>query len=133
MNVLTIVVIAVVVGVPILIAILFKSLWRVPAADQALLVTGLASKGAVDAARTFKIITGGGAMVIPALQRAQYLSLQADKALLEVEGVDSQKIPVGVRGVALFKVADDPQSITNATTRFLHDQDIEGGRVSSQM
>ena len=117
----------------VLIAALFKLLWKVPAADQALIVTGLGASGTSSAGRTFKIITGGGAMVIPALQRAQYLSLQADKALLEVEGVDSQKIPVGVRGVALFKVGDDPQSITNATTRFLHDQDIEGGRVSSQM
>ena len=61
-------------------------------------------------------------MVIPAMQKAQYLSLQADKAILEVEGVDSQKIPVGVRGVAIFKVGDDAMSITNATTRFLHDQ-----------
>ena len=33
--------------------------------------------------------------------------MSADKALLEVEGVDSQKIPVGVRGVAIFKVGDD--------------------------
>jgi flotillin len=118
----------------VLLAVLFKALWRVPAADQALIVTGLATGGsqATDG-RTFKIVTGGGAFVMPVLQKAQYLSLQADKALLEVEGVDSQKIPVGVRGVALFKVGDDPQSITNATTRFLHDQDIEGGRVSSQM
>ncbi len=45
--------------------------------------------------------------MIPALQKAQYLSLQADKAILDVEGVDSQKIPVGVRGVAIFKVGDD--------------------------
>ena len=127
MNALTIIVIAVVVGVPILIAILFKTLWRVPAADQALIVTGLASKGAVDAARTFKIITGGGAFVIPALQKAQYLSLQADKAILDVEGVDSQKIPVGVRGVAIFKVGDDSASITNAATRFLHDQETRQG------
>ncbi|HEV7753062.1 MAG TPA: SPFH domain-containing protein [Baekduia sp.] len=119
--------------VVVLIAALFKLLWRVPAADQALIVTGLGASGASAAGRTFKIVTGGGAFVIPALQRAQYLSLQADKAMLEVEGVDSQKIPVGVRGVALFKVGDDPHSITNATTRFLHDQDIEGGRVSSQM
>src|SRR4051812_34234521 len=84
MSTLTIAVIAIAVGVPLLIAILFKTLWRVPAADQALIVTGLASKGAVDAARTFKIITGGGAFVIPALQKAQYLSLQADKAILDV-------------------------------------------------
>jgi flotillin len=132
MNPLLIALIAVV-AVIVLIAVLFKVLWKVPAADQALIITGLGASATSSAGRTFKIVTGGGAMVIPALQRSQYLSLQADKAMLEVEGVDSQKIPVGVRGVALFKVGDDPVSITNATTRFLHDQDIEGGRVSSQM
>src|SRR3954453_5895248 len=51
-----------------------------------------------------------------------YLGMSADKALLEVEGVDSQKIPVGVRGVAIFKVGDDEKSITNAGTRFLEAQ-----------
>jgi uncharacterized membrane protein YqiK len=133
MTPLAIAAIAVVAAI-VVIAALFKILWKVPAADQALIVTGLGASGtSASNGRTFKIVTGGGAFVIPALQRAQYLSLQADKALLEVEGVDSQKIPVGVRGVALFKVGDDPQSITNATTRFLHDQDVEGGRVSSQM
>ena len=48
--------------------------------------------------------------------------MSADKALLEVEGVDSQKIPVGVRGVAIFKVGDDEHSITNAGARFLEAQ-----------
>jgi flotillin len=122
----------VVIGGPLLIAILFKSLWKVPAADQALIVTGFGVKGATLAGKTFKIVTGGGAFVIPTLQKAQYLSMQADKALLEVEGVDAQKIPVGVRGVAIFKVGDDESSITNAATRFLHDQAVESG-TSSQM
>src|SRR3954471_21154087 len=58
--------------------------------------------------------------------------MKADKAILDVEGVDAQKIPVGVRGVAIFKVGDDEQSITNAATRFLHDQDAAVG-TSSQM
>ena len=57
------------------------------------------------------------------MQKAQYLGMSADKALLEVEGVDSQKIPVGVRGVAIFKVGDDERSITNAGTRFLDAQE----------
>ena len=94
MNPLLIAAIAAVVVI-VLIAALFKLLWKVPAADQALIVTGMGASGTSAAGRTFKIITGGGAMVIPALQRAQYLSLQADKAMLEVEGVDSQKIPLG--------------------------------------
>jgi uncharacterized membrane protein YqiK len=70
--------------------------------------------------------------VIPVMQKAQYLSMKADKAILDVEGVDNQKIPVGVRGVAIFKVGDDGHSITNAATRFLNDQDAAKG-ASSQM
>ena len=109
-------------------------LWKVPAADQALIITGLGAEGRCGpGGKTFKIITGGGAFVIPALQKAQYLSLQADKAILDVEGVDSQKIPVGVRGVAIFKVGDDACSITNATTRFLHDQGASRQGGDSQM
>src|SRR5262245_26259425 len=118
-----IVVLVLVVGVPLLLGLLFKWLWKVPAADEALIVTGFAAKGRSTNGRTFKIVTGGGALVLPVLQKAQYLGLKADKALLEVEGVDTQKIPVGVRGVAIFKVGDDEQSITNAATRFLEAQE----------
>ena len=119
---------------PIVLAIVFKTLYKVPAADQALIITGAGAKGAAAGTegRTYKIITGGGALVIPVLQKAQYLSMKADKAILDVEGVDNQKIPVGVRGVAIFKVGDDGHSITNAATRFLSDQEAERG-VSSQM
>jgi uncharacterized membrane protein YqiK len=123
MSSTVILVLALLVGVPLLFGLLFKWLWKVPAADEALIVTGFAAKGRSADGRTFKIVTGGGALVLPVLQKAQYLSLQADKALLEVEGVDTQKIPVGVRGVAIFKVGDDEQSITNAATRFLETQE----------
>jgi flotillin len=129
-----IIVAAVVVVLVFVVPILFKMLYRVPAADQALIITGAGTKGAEAGTegRTYKIITGGGALVVPVIQKAQYLSMKADKAILEVEGVDTQKIPVGVRGVAIFKVGDDGHSITNAATRFLHDQDASKG-ASSQM
>jgi uncharacterized membrane protein YqiK len=117
-----IVVIAAIVLLPLVLGILFKVLWKVPSADQALIVTGFGVKGRAVGDRIFKIITGGGTFVVPVLQKAQYLSMSADKALLEVEGVDIQKIPVGVRGVAIFKVGDDERSITNAGTRFLDAQ-----------
>jgi flotillin len=71
----------------------FAILWKVPAADEALIVTGLGSR---------RIVTGSGALVLPILQKAQYLSLRADSAELHVEGVDKQKIPVGVKGVAIL-------------------------------
>ena len=117
-----IVVIAAIALLPLVLGILFKVLWKVPAADQALIVTGFGVKGRAVGDRIFKIVTGGGAFVVPVMQKAQYLSMSADKALLEVEGVDVQKIPVGVRGVAIFKVGDDERSITNAGTRFLEAQ-----------
>jgi flotillin len=133
MSTLLIAIVAGAVLVPVLLFLAFRFLWRVPAADQALIVTGLAAKGVRSGGKTFKIVTGGGSLVLPALQKAQYLSLKADKALLEVEGVDQQKIPVGVRGVAIFKVGDDEQSITNAATRFLHDQEAVAVGGDSQM
>jgi flotillin len=121
-NTTLIVVAVLIIGVPIFLAILFKTLWKVPAADEALIVTGFGVKGRAVGDRIFKIVTGGGAFVMPVLQKAQYLGMSADKALLEVEGVDSQKIPVGVRGIAIFKVGDDERSITNAGVRFLEAQ-----------
>lgn len=139
---------AAVVLLPLLIFLLFRLLWKVPNADEALIITGFGVKGAprsraeIDLgpdgqptaagaahAKTFKIVTGGGAFVIPVLQKAQYLTLRADSADLDVTGVDKQKIPVGVRGVAVFKVGDDDQSITNAATRFLDDAPGRNGQM----
>ena len=122
MNTTLLVVVAVIILAPLVLAVLFKVLWKVPAADQALIVTGFGVKGRAVGDRIFKIVTGGGAFVFPVMQKAQYLGMSADKALLEVEGVDVQKIPVGVRGVAIFKVGDDEASITNAGVRFLEAQ-----------
>jgi len=97
---------AVAVGL-VLIAILFKALWKVPSADEALIVTGFGVKGAparradielgpdgqptaqaAASSKTFTIVTGGGKFVIPVMQKAQYLSLRADSAELDVTGVD---------------------------------------------
>src|SRR3954466_1243561 len=123
MEALVFVVIAAVVIVPVLIGLLFKLLWKVPAADEALIITGVGARGGeTTGGKVFKIVTGSGALVLPIVQKAQFLALKADKAILEVEGVDTQKIPVGVRGVAIFKAGDAEQSITNAATPFLHDQ-----------
>ena len=117
------VILAVAIAVAVVLLIVFlTSIWKVPAADEALIVTGVGAQRRSGEGRAFRIVTGSGALVLPILQKAQYLSLKADKANLEVEGVDAQKIPVGVRGVAIFKVGDDERSITNAATRFLEGQ-----------
>ena len=65
MNTTLIVVAVLIIVVPIFLAILFKTLWKVPAADEALIVTGFGVKGRAVGDRIFKIVTGGGAFVVP--------------------------------------------------------------------
>ncbi len=59
MSTTLIVVLAAVVVVPLFLAILFKVLWKVPAADEALIVTGFAASRSGSEGKTFKIVTGG--------------------------------------------------------------------------
>ncbi len=58
--------VAAVIVVPIVITVVLKGLYKVPAADQALIITGGGTKGqtAGTEGRTYKIVTGGGALVI---------------------------------------------------------------------
>jgi len=77
-----ILILALVIGIPIALWLLFTTLWRVPKADEALIITGFGVKGAparraeielgpdgqptpaaAAAGKTFRIITGGGAFV----------------------------------------------------------------------
>ena len=69
MSTTLIVALVVVIGVPLFFAILFKTLWKVPAADEALIVTGFAASRSGTEGKTFKIVTGGGAFVIPVRRR----------------------------------------------------------------
>jgi uncharacterized membrane protein YqiK len=72
-----IVVAAAAVLVPLVLAILSKVLWKVPSADEALIVTGLGIKGRAVGDRIFKIVTGGGAFVFPVLHKAQQSAISA--------------------------------------------------------
>jgi flotillin len=58
------------------------------------------------------------------------LKLSANQSIIEVSAVDSQKIPIGVRGSVVFKVGDDDEAITNAARRFLGEQEDMRGIVS---
>src|SRR5262249_50313764 len=49
-------------------------------------------------------------------------NLDLNEAELAVECVTNQGIPVGLRGVVIFKVGDDFVSIANAARRFLDQQ-----------
>jgi uncharacterized membrane protein YqiK len=94
--------------------------YRIPEPNEALVISG--AKGSADGAQ-FRIVTGHGTFVAPWRSRARILSLDLYEAGLEENCVTSQGIPLTVQAVAVFKVADDHQSIANAARRFLDQQD----------
>jgi len=123
---------AAVVGVLVAVG-LFKLMWRVAEPNEALLISGLRSRrGPRDAAAEslgFKIVTGKGVLVTPAVQKVRRMSLDLRAAQLGIDCVTQQGIPVGIRGVVIFKVGDDYASIANAARRFLDQQEKMETRV----
>lgn len=97
-----------VVGIVIIISVLL-SMWKKVPQDKAAVVTGTKKK----------IITGGGGLVIPVLQRIDYISLgniQIDVAT--DESMSSQGVPIAVVGTAVIKVKNETNSIFNAIEQF---------------
>ena len=122
------------VGALLFLIVLFKLMWRVAEPNEALIISGLKTDNPVgtDAATAslgFKIVTGKGTLVIPGVQTVRRLSLDLREAELEIECVTHQGIPLGVKGVVIFKVGDDFHSIANSARRFLDQQDLMDQRV----
>src|SRR5205823_11372227 len=70
-----------------------------------------------------KIVVGRGAFYITGLNTVRRLSLDIHEAELDLECVTTQGIPVGVKAVVIYKIADDFQSIANAARRFLDQEE----------
>jgi len=94
--------------------------YRVPAPDQAMLISGgrYGQKGA-----PFRVVTGHGAFVLPFFRKVRYLTLAMCESEVAEQCVTRQGISLNVRAVIAFKVGNDTESIVNAGQRFLSDQD----------
>src|SRR6476661_6175417 len=106
--------------------------YRVPAPNEALLVSGRKQRG-VDAL-PFKIVTGHGVFVLPVLSKATRLTLAMQEAEVEEDCYTKQGLTLAVRAVIAFKVGDDHESIAAAARRFQGDQSqmsILVGRIFS--
>ena len=111
-------------GLLVFAVIAFKACWRVAEPNEALVISGL-RKGPTEGAETslgFKIVTGKGTLVFPGVQTVRRLSLDLRQAELAIECVTHQGIPLGVRGVVIYKIGDDFSSIANSARRFLDQQ-----------
>jgi flotillin len=116
------VVAGVVVGALVVLVLVFKMIWRVAEPNEALIISGLGAHSeatSADAERGFKIVVGRGTLVIPGFQTVRRFHLGLRSTGLMVNAVSNQSIPLSVKGIVAFKVADDKQSIGNAARRFL--------------
>jgi flotillin len=119
-------------GLLVVLVVLFKMMWRVAEPNEALIISGLrqhAPSDSVEESLGFKIVTGKGTPVIPGVQTVRRLSLDLRESELSIDCVTHQGIPLGIRGVVIFKVGDDFTSIANAARRFLDQQDQMDARV----
>ncbi len=117
-----------VVAVILFLVILFRTSWRVAEPDEALIISGLRSAGPPEGAGEsmgFRIVTGRGALVLPAVTKVRTLSLEAHESEIQVPCVSQQKIRLDLRGVVVYKVGDDYRSIANAARRFLDRPAVE--------
>src|SRR4051812_37381186 len=116
----------------VLAVVLFKACWRVAEPNEALIISGLREHTATDAVSEnlgFRIVTGKGTLVIPGVQTVRRLSLDLRETELGIDCVTHQGIPLGLKGVVIFKVGDDYTSIANAARRFLDQQEQMDHRV----
>ncbi len=113
-------------GVLTLFLLVFKMIWKVAEPNEALIISGLGAhgEGSTDTdARGFKIVVGSGTAVIPGFQTVRRFSLGLRGTSLTISAVSNQSIPLTVKAMAAFKVADDKPSIGNAARRFLEQPD----------
>jgi uncharacterized membrane protein YqiK len=116
----------------LVIVVLFRMMWRVAEPNEALIISGLREHDTPQGAGEslgFKIVTGRGTLVIPGIQQVRRLSLDLRESELGIDCVTHQGIPLGIRGVVIFKVGDDFTSIANSARRFLDQQDQMDQRV----
>ena len=96
-----------IVGIVVIVSVLL-SMWKKVPQDKAAVVTGKK-----------KIITGGGGLVIPILQRVDYISLGNIQIDVSTdESMSSQGVPIAVVGTAVIKVKNETNSIFNAIEQF---------------
>lgn len=93
--------------------------YRVPAPNEALIITGRRQRG--DDLQ-FKVVVGHGTFVVPVVSRASILDLSMQEAGVEEDCYTQQGLTLGVKALIAFKVGDDLQSINAAARRFQADQ-----------
>lgn len=104
------IVIGIVAAAFIVVMIAVFSTWRKVPADKAAIVTGLGRA---------KVITGGGIMVIPVLQRIDYITLENISFDVNMQGtLTADAVPIEANGTVVVKIKNDEAMIRSAVEQF---------------
>lgn len=116
-------IIGIVIGIILIIAIIL-SMWKKIPQDKAAVITGLKKR----------VITGGGGIVIPLLERIDTISLESMKLDVRTNGaMTSQGVPINTDGVAVIKVRNDKSSILAAIEQFNAAKESETVQIISDV
>ena len=102
-------IIGIIVVVIFLIIFSILALWKKVPQDKAMVVTGLKKR----------VISGGGGMVFPILERTDRISLENMQIVVKTQGaLTEQGVDIIADGVAIIKVKSDKESILAAMEQF---------------
>ena len=94
----------------VIILICILSTWKKVPADKAAIVTGLGKA---------KVVTGGGTVVIPILQRIDYITLENISFDVNMQGtLTADAVPIEANGTVVVKIKNDEVMIRSAVEQF---------------
>ena len=116
--------IACIIVVVVVVVIIVAKRYKIPDANEALVITGMKHTRAIAEGPSLKVVMGGGSFIIPFIQRCRSLYLDATEIAMQVpEGVSKDNIKVVVDAVALAKIDGTPDGVRSAAQRFLGRED----------
>lgn len=116
-------IVGIILGIIFIVAIIL-SMWKKIPQDKAAVITGLKKR----------VITGGGGIVIPLLERIDTISLESMKLDVRTNGaMTSQGVPINTDGVAVIKVRNDKHSILAAIEQFNASKESETVKIISDV
>ena len=108
----------------VVVVIIVAKRYKIPDANEALIITGMKRAKAIDEGPALKVVMGAGSFIIPFIQRCRSLYLDATEIAMQVpEGVSKDNIKVVVDAVALAKIDGTPEGVRSAAQRFLGRED----------
>jgi len=101
-------IVVVIIGIVLIIGIGFLSLWKKVPQDRAGVVTGMKKR----------VISGGGGLVVPLLERIDYISLENMQVLAEVVALTSSGVQVSIGALTVLKIKNTQDGVLAAMEQF---------------